>query len=282
MNECKEIQCCPDDPFATFVPMVPLLFWNTEQCRTVGCPDDPRNTATECVAAGTLSSTLSQGDADYRAGLIATGLAEDALSCTTTYTSTQTVCIDCVSSGGNINLVPQMTSNTTPSGVVSGSYVQGMNNNWRAFDRNAATFTTTVTGNWIAYQFSSAQRIGSYAITNGASGTIHPAYPESFKLEGSNDAVAWTLLDWKTAVAWSLTANQRQEFTISNAVAYTYYRITFINTLDEAKIVAIELIGPETIQICRTATASSIYSQGDADTKASEAALALCQSVCNP
>lgn len=104
MSDCPEVVCCPNDPFSYSIGGG-TVFYNTRQCATAYCPDgetgDPK---TDCVEAG-LYSRSTQAEADAAAFAAAYTSAQAMLSCSG-------------GGGGCSNSIPQMTSDTTPLGLV--------------------------------------------------------------------------------------------------------------------------------------------------------------------
>ncbi|MGG3504993.1 discoidin domain-containing protein [Paenibacillus lautus] len=121
----------------------------------------------------------------------------------------------------NENAIPQMTSNTMPSGVVSASSVYSKDNEWIAFN-NSSSEWRTANGNvdgWIRYDFPRKICIGKYSIRPGSTLT---ANPKMWLFEGSNDGINWTVLDNKAnQTSWASSAN----YTIPNKVSYSKYRL---------------------------------------------------------
>ncbi|TVX97977.1 discoidin domain-containing protein [Cohnella terricola] len=122
------------------------------------------------------------------------------------------------------NLIPKMTSNTAPSGIVSASSITNTNYAWYAFDR-------TLTGNgwvssgssnqWISFNFLSPKIINKYTLVETYSAS---AAPKDWTFEGSNDGANWSVLDTRTNIIdWSLGA--KREFVFPNNISYSQYRI---------------------------------------------------------
>jgi hypothetical protein len=119
--------------------------------------------------------------------------------------------------------IPQMSSNTTPSGAAAASSVQGTGVAWRAFDRNTATLwqTLTVNSGWLSYNFPTGKIIKRYGFFT--SGTLGRG-PRTWTFEGSNDGSTWTTLDTQTNFVTGVSTFF--SFDISaNTTSYTYYRI---------------------------------------------------------
>jgi hypothetical protein len=119
--------------------------------------------------------------------------------------------------------IPQMSSNTTPSGAAAASSVQGANAAWQAFDRNTGTVfgTSNATSGWLSYQFPTGRIIKRYGFFTGTNVTLNP---RTWTFEGSNNGSTWDVLDTQTNfTSGGLTF---YSFDISaNTTSYTYYRI---------------------------------------------------------
>ena len=119
--------------------------------------------------------------------------------------------------------IPQMSSNTTPSGVAAAS--AAVNPAWQAFDRNTGTLWQggQNTG-WLSYQFPTGKIIKRYGIFTAALNANRPA---SWTFEGSNNGSSWTTLDSRSVV---LALNAFTSFDISsNVTSYLYYRINVLS-----------------------------------------------------
>lgn len=123
--------------------------------------------------------------------------------------------------------IPIMTSDTTPSGVVTASGQEALYQKWKAFDGNNGTHWTSASGwpQWIQYQFVSPETIEQYRIVWDGN---HP-FISSWTFSGSNNGSAWDELDAKVNYLGSpppvghITTGV---FDISNTTAYSYYRLT--------------------------------------------------------
>lgn len=124
--------------------------------------------------------------------------------------------------------VPIMTSNNTPSGTASASYVYGVGYEaYRAFDGNTSTnWSASGEGNfpnWLQYKFPTAKRIVACSIT--------PTYTNSltdvgdFEILASNDnfSTSQTLLN--DTVPNGVNSLQTFKFSFSNSIEYDCWRI---------------------------------------------------------
>lgn len=136
-----------------------------------------------------------------------------------------------VSGGGREDVLatPRMTSDTTPSGVVTASSNGGVNYlPYYAFSEscgmNQYTWLTTtddVVGAWIQYQFPQAETIVKLITINRGESVTRAV--KTFKFQGSNDGTTWT--DIENCSIASNSSFYREEFLLNNSTAYIYYRL---------------------------------------------------------
>lgn len=147
----------------------------------------------------------------------------------------------------NIALIPEMTSNTTPSGVASASDEPTYNTTtyyaYHAFSDDSLWWHsgTSVTTRWISYKFNSAKNVKKFTIKNvntSGSGNIN-----SFKLQASNDGSSWIDLGTYTN---SNVNGAESTFNVNNESAYLYYRIyieSIHDAINYARIKRIQMYG---------------------------------------
>lgn len=179
--------------------------------------------------AGNWSDPLT-----WDGGLTIPGAGDDVYSNGFTVTLDQDINVGCLNGGTNpqglpLSPIPDMTSNTSPSGVGQAFATHNNANAWLAFKKPITNFTNT---GWVSttqvtqlgYQFNSPKNIQRYSwLTN--SGTSQR--PRNWTFEGSNDGVSWVTLHTVTTYA-----NLGTYFSpnISNPSSYTYYRINISAT----------------------------------------------------
>ncbi len=119
-------------------------------------------------------------------------------------------------------LVPTMTSNTTPSGVVSASTIYSSSYDaYKAFDGdNSTSWSSTEAVNAIlSYEFGEAHNINKVTILpNYDMGASHI---KNFSLEVSTDGSSWSEVYSGTAT----NTNTEQTFTASSSVSAKYVRL---------------------------------------------------------
>jgi hypothetical protein len=125
------------------------------------------------------------------------------------------------------SLVPVMTSNTTPGGIVSRSGVFSSSYEaWQAFDSNTSSMWISQQGQtpaWLGYEWLDAPRtITHYALTY-SNGSITTRAPKNWTLEAWN-GTAWTVVDTRThEINWLGT--ERREYAIPTPGRYSKYRL---------------------------------------------------------
>ena len=118
------------------------------------------------------------------------------------------------------NVIPDMTSNTTPSGTVAGS--GGSAQDWFGADRNQLTlFSQVDNGNgWWEYDAGSPRTVVGYTITSGNQGAVTPF---DFVFQGF-DGSDWITLDARLNVS-SWSEGETRYFPFENETEYQKYRL---------------------------------------------------------
>jgi hypothetical protein len=132
--------------------------------------------------------------------------------------------------------IPQMSSNTTPSGTAAASSV-GSGAAWNAFDRVLGTFwqSNTTNSGWLSYQFPTGRIIKRYGFFTGGNNAFNP---RTWTFEGSNNGSAWVVLDTQTNFVTGVSTFYSFDIS-SNTTSYTYYRIniTAVQTIGNSPII---------------------------------------------
>lgn len=152
------------------------------------------------------------------------------------------------------NIIPKMTSNTTPSGEASASSYNGARPPWHAFDGTANSWLTDGknTNQWLSYKFASPKKINKYAIKD----QLPARLPNSWRIEGSNDGQNWIVLDSHSNVTdW--IAGTRKEFIFTNEQSFFYYRIFVIKNNGDTYISIASLEFMSLLPIARIRTLAS-------------------------
>ena len=151
------------------------------------------------------------------------------------------------------DLIPEMTSNTAPSGIASASTeYQGTYLAYKAFDNNTTTrWVSNLTMNpWISYEFATPKKIAKYTIVpQTLNGVI-----TSWQFQGWNETTnIWEVLHTGTT---SLSpANVKKEFSFSNNNYYKKYRIFVTNS----SAIYADFYNVEMMETTDIAPVSSIY-----------------------
>lgn len=147
----------------------------------------------------------------------------------------------------NVNIIPTMTTDTTPSGVVSGSFYYSSFQFYKAFDNDLssasgwyANSNRPTDGHWIQYKFDSPKTINkikltSFLVRSGQYGI------KQFIFQGSNDGIAYNNL---TSSDSHPNSNSTVEYKFTNEREYLFYKLIIVSSYagaGEAGIVALEM-----------------------------------------
>lgn len=123
------------------------------------------------------------------------------------------------------NIVPEMTSNTLPSGIASSSSTYNSSRDPHFAFRESGSFMTS--GNireaWLRYDFgeNSQKKIKKYSITGGSSGAAY--VPDNWTFEGSNNGTDWVVLDSQSIDAEDYLS--KNYYNIDNSEEFRMYQI---------------------------------------------------------
>lgn len=159
------------------------------------------------------------------------------------------------------DLIPVMTSDTTPSGIASASqsYVDALP--WKAFNENGAYYshswqTTNPTG-WLAYEFSSPKIITKYTLLYSSTEFFQwNLWAKTWTFEGWDSTLnQWVVLDTRTNITdWQ--NGVKKDFTFNNTTSYLKYRINITanggSTANTVNLAIGEMEMMETIQSSTT------------------------------
>ena len=133
-------------------------------------------------------------------------------------------------------LIPDMTSDSAPSGFVSASETYPGLSPWWAFsDSQVGWFNNGTLPCWIQYQFSMPKVVVGYRITPWSADSFPQRSPSSWTLQVSNDGITWTNFNSQTiysSTEW--TSNTPLEFSSPNSTPYTYYRLYLTGNFSNA------------------------------------------------
>lgn len=154
----------------------------------------------------------------------------------------------------NKNVIPTMTSNTTPSGIVETNVnILAGTSAYQAFDGIGTTYFHSAINNtvgWLSYEFEKKTIINKYSLLCQLN--YRDRAPKRWTFEGTNDGVSWDVLDSQSNQAvW--TNNVKNVYTFNNEKSYKRYRININenNGGNYLVFVSLEMMGyhPELIVI---------------------------------
>jgi hypothetical protein len=121
-----------------------------------------------------------------------------------------------------VQSLPAMTSDTTPSGVLTSSTLNPSFPRYQAFDKTDSTGWAGGDPAWIKRALDTAIRVGKLRIKGS---TDSPLYsPANIVYEVSNDDSSYTVLLSVSGLSW--TSGEWKEWTITNTGSWLYHRIT--------------------------------------------------------
>lgn len=142
------------------------------------------------------------------------------------------------------DLVPKMTSNNSPSGLVSSSSIWSVDNHqpFNVFNDSDADYgwssAQSMLYGWVSYEFSAPTKIQKYTIkprVNNIDSLLE--LPKDWTFEGWN-GTGWIILDTRSNITdWVM--GQKKEFTFDNDTEYLAYRINVTKNNGSSKFVTI-------------------------------------------
>lgn len=150
------------------------------------------------------------------------------------------------------NVIPAMTSNTSPSGEASASSVWSGNVTYQPYQTfnhkiNSDGWVPASTTAWLEYDFADAKCITKYTIVSRKPDQAANLLPKNWTFEAWDEQLSkWVVLDLQEGIVdWSIGV--KKEFCFNNTKLYNNYRIN-ITASNHASVVAIgELEMMETI-----------------------------------
>jgi hypothetical protein len=132
----------------------------------------------------------------------------------------------------SFSAIPQMTSNTSPSGQVltfgqikNGYLATGTDQAWYWFSRadsGSPSQPVIGVGSGIGYAFSSPCAISGFTVAQ--SSRYEPNYASGFTFSGSNDGSTWTTLYQATGLTSGWSGGVARNFTLQSSATYSQYR----------------------------------------------------------
>ena len=196
--------------------------------------NDSTNLASICRVCTLTNATLA-GDCDLRglgAKLEISPNATINLNGRKFYVSAAAQIGRCTIKDANpVDLTTTDSSRVTDTGTFNGNTKGAnlFNNNYsRAAD---STHRIIINKNnlpvSVAYDFGKPTVVDAYRIWTGPITDYTSRLPMQWKIEGSNDGMDWTLLDYRKGVSAYGDENGHRTYSFANATAYNRYRITF-------------------------------------------------------
>jgi hypothetical protein len=161
------------------------------------------------------------------------------------------------------NIIPIMTSSTSPEGEVIFSDEQTNFEAFRAFDKKLGSNKPWMTNNgvntgYIGYKFTSPRRIVKYSINSRTDNSSYPNTPKSWLFEGSQNGEDWEVIDEQLNITTWVSTGEEKSFDVENKKDYLFYRINI--TESNSSLVAIaELKMFETVGKIRSLTGGVAY-----------------------
>jgi hypothetical protein len=172
------------------------------------------------------------------------------------------------------NIIPTMTSNIAPSGVVSSSSIYSASYDaWKAFDGDLMTYWYTATGTntgWLAFDFGTPKIIKKYCIKKG-SNSSSSEMPKNWTFEGYDSVTStWEVLDTQTnQTSW--VSGSSYNFLIKNNKAYQKYRINISANNGSTNLGLDKLEMMDTAGIIRSLTGGVAYVDANGNSSTTDA-----------
>lgn len=170
------------------------------------------------------------------------------------------------------NIIPTMTSNTSPSGVASASSENSDNwGAWRLFDNTNSCYMSNLSINvnitpvTVQYDFgeNKGKIVKAYSITVPTSGIASSDMSmKSWTFEASNDGLNWTVLDKKIGTTFP-GSGAKVTYSIYNTNQYRYYRIKATESFGNGRICINELSMFDTVGTIRSLTGGVAYADAN-------------------
>ncbi|WAX16564.1 hypothetical protein LC76P1_00127 [Lysinibacillus phage LC76P1] len=126
------------------------------------------------------------------------------------------------------NLIPSMTSNTTPSGIAFSNSINSTYLAWQAFDGKndpSSMWSCAQNANMplqLGYKFTEKTVVNRYTLHFNWLDRVN-ASPKDWTFEGSNNDTDYVILDSRKGISW--TGNEKKEFKFHNTEPFLFYRM---------------------------------------------------------
>lgn len=151
--------------------------------------------------------------------------------------------------GSCTNMVPFMTSATSPSGTVTSSgQLSSSYPAWKAFDSSISLWLSELyeAPAWIAYEFPAPRYIDRYSITF-ANGSLTSRAPKNWTFQGWT-GFSWVTLDTRAnETGWS---SGTHSYTVASPDYYEKYRLRVTEDNDSRSAIVTVSIGRLTLDGC--------------------------------
>lgn len=173
----------------------------------------------------------------------------------------------------NGTIIPTMTSNTTPSGIVTASSIfRETWDGWRAFDKNKDTYWATASGiltGSLIYDFGSPKRISGYSLTNVDLNNNVP--PKDWTFDGWDEEKGeWISLDSKTDFNLWTNNLTKFNFLLQKSETYSKFRLNITKTNNGANIGITEMQIFESAGIIRSLTGGVAYADANGNSSTTD------------
>lgn len=141
-----------------------------------------------------------------------------------------------------------LPTNLAKGGTVTASGEYGDHQSrLKAFDQFVfSKWLTFSSPAWLQYEFTSAKVVNAYSITSAEDAPDRD--PKSWVVKGSNDGIAWTVLDTRTNQSFA-KRHQTNSYSFANSTAYQYIKFDqFVNQYENngiLQLAEIKLYGEE-------------------------------------
>ena len=146
------------------------------------------------------------------------------------------------------NIIPNMTSDTSPSGICTASSIWYSCLPYTSFRKEdkvpqGGWISHPYTTCWIAYEFPAATTVTGYSFTSIIQGLSY--CPKDWTFEGTYDGETWEVLDSHNNFIQNTSRNC---FPLANAATYKKYKINMLNNTSGSTVSfsSIEFFGVET------------------------------------
>lgn len=134
-----------------------------------------------------------------------------------------------------VNKIPTMTSDTSPSGIVTYGHSIGGFLGWMAFDGDDTTYWNAGANpnTFLCYQLPVAKIFTAYYIKSIYGGYYNNYSPTAWTIQASNNGIDWTVIDTQTGQS----CQYGNSYIINNTLPFLYYKIVITAAQDNNPII---------------------------------------------